>query len=168
MLLYHPVHDPYHAAYRALRLLVASETGSLQTLVLRILDYYLLFPAEVEHIQMPMQLRSWKLAFRSRRNKYFSTVSKHSVFRQLAGPQEVGTRLLASRGLITVSSSENRHMALHREAMPLSLLASIIVANEQDADLILFLTDNLAKIEVSGPMGLKKRTGLAEHRYDIA
>lgn len=166
MILYHPVHDPFHAAFRLLRLLIATESQSIELLKLRILDYYLIFPAEIEGIQMPSNIRTWKIAFRSHRNKYFSTVSKHVVFRQLTGAQEMGVRLVASRNLIETSHVNGiQSISARMGVLPPQLLASLTRANANEDQLVQFLSVHLAGLDLTD---LKRRTGLAEYRYDIA
>lgn len=167
MLIYHPIHDPYHASFRFLRILSACDSQNLDYLSLRILDFYLLFPAEIEHIVMPAQLRSWKLKFKNYRNRYYSSISKHSVFRQLSGSQQIACRLLSSREIIDISGNDSEIIDIDLSRLPLSLTVAISEANDAEEQLVQFLSQGLAEIELLGPMGLKKRTGLAEYKYDI-
>lgn len=151
-----------------LRLLLAHPDHAIPHIALRILDFYLLFPAEIEDIQMPAALRTWKTMFRSHQNKYFSNVSKHSVFRQLAGPQVLGLRLLQSRGLISDIAGDANPISAHVEEIPSGLADMLRRVDDSERQLINFLARDLGATELNGQMGLKKRTGLAEFRYDIA
>ena len=166
MLRYHPAHDPQHAAFRCLRLLLARPDKRLHTLALRILDFFLLFPAELESIRMPAQWRSFKTAFRAHANKYFSTVSKHSVFHQMHDPQTVAFQLLVSRNLILPERFGEDEAVLIKENMPPALRERAVERNEHDSELIDFLVNKIGTLPLLGEDGLKHRTGLVEYRYD--
>ena len=166
MLRYHPAHDPQHAAFRCLRLLLAQSDHKFHTLALRILDFFLLFPAELEGIRMPAQWRNLKIAFRAHANKYFSAVSKHSVFHQMYNPQTAGFQLLISRSLIVAERFSKDNIDLVLEKVPRVLRKRIAEKNVGDSQLIDFLVNKIGGLPLLGEDGLKHRTGLIEYRYD--
>ena len=163
MLRYHPVHDPHHAAFRFLRLLVERPERKLEALKLRILDFYLLFPAEIESIQFPNQIRRWKTRFRAESNKYFSTVSRFSVFHQMQEPQEFALLSLEAREVVNCSDD---YISLNLGNVPSDIEKKARRRNEEQEDLVYFLVEHLADFELHGNDGLKRRTGLAEFKYD--
>ncbi|MEE9131644.1 MAG: ABC-three component system middle component 5 [Phycisphaerales bacterium] len=143
------------------------EERRAHVLTIRILDFFLLFPAEIETTMiMPAQWRSWKSRFRAFRNKYFGSVSPQSVFMQMSGPQVEGLRLLVSRRLIDPEEFQSDIVALIAETLPPSLAASIESRNSEETELVEFLVSKLATLELRGLGGLKQRTGLVEYRYD--
>ena len=164
MIRYHPVHVPHHTAFRLLRLLVSLNSQHSATSLLRILDYYLLFPAEIERIQFPEEWRTqWKLHFRNYANKYYSTVSSYSVFRQLSEPQSVAFSLLHSSGITVNTVGKPDHISLSTESVPEEISKQILLRNSEDENLMEFLTSYLGTLDMHE---IKKRTGLMEYRYD--
>lgn len=169
MLQYHPVHDPYHTAYRFLRLLIAIDEDAVSYQKLCILDYYLLFPSEIESIKFQAEwVREWKRKFRDRKNPYFGGASKYSVFRQLNVAQEAASRLLTSCGILGYVDSSDDEVSIILSNVPIEVLSEVNQSNEGDRSLMVFLTSHLASLRLYGPSGLKMRTGLMEYRYDPA
>ena len=54
MLIYHPLYDAYHCVFRLLLIIERLENVPVATV--RLLDFYVLFPARVAKIRLPAEL----------------------------------------------------------------------------------------------------------------
>jgi len=70
MLLYHPAFDTYHSAFRLLLLLWNSGGQDVPFARLRILDFYVLFPAELENMIFPQSIIGQKKKWKHLRSRY--------------------------------------------------------------------------------------------------
>lgn len=166
MIAYHPAFDPYHTAFRIVRLLVAQESalGEAHT---RILDFHLVFPEAVQHITLPQALVRWRRYSRKLTNQYWFNGERWMVFARMKPIFDAAVGLLYSssvidrdlfkQGLLRTSDTQPNTAAL---------LDAAREQNERDKELINFLVNSLGRIKLTGPDGLKDRTGLLEFKYD--
>ena len=166
MLTYHPALDAYHAAFRTL-LLVRFDIGrEFPEDTLRILDFYLTFPALIEDITLPQNLRRWKRRFSSQKNPYHYPAIPSAVFAQITPIHEHAVRTLAARELLDPEAAKAGTLVSTDRSLPDQLSARLRSRTEESSELLGFLTGDLASIPLYGPRGLKDRTKLLEYRYD--
>lgn len=169
MLIYHPAFDAYHCVYRMLVI-----TGALPTLEfakLRILDYYMCFPAELASIQLPQEHTEIRRVARAIKNEYRGPVSAARTFRDMEPIQHAAARLLAASGVFDPRQLESGTVSRTGSALPDGLLRaqdSEPASSGLAATASQYVLHRLSSLPLSGPGGLKHRTGLMEHRYDVA
>jgi hypothetical protein len=167
MLLYHPAYDLYHCIFRILRLSAALPTGEYDFLRIRILDFYLLFPAELGEVSFPRQATRYKKPFAAMRNSYNAIEDPFRIFSTLEPYQVAAAKCLASYGLISNAALESgKFVRISEVAVPNDLRDEISRSNSDQSDLIELLTGPFREIGLFGKSGLKARTSLFEHRYD--
>jgi len=83
MLLYHPAFDTYHSAFRLLLLMWNSGDRETHYARLRILDFYLLFPAELESMSFPRNMIREKSRWKKLRSRYNQITDPRRVFDEL-------------------------------------------------------------------------------------
>ncbi|RUX02691.1 hypothetical protein EOA30_17585 [Mesorhizobium sp. M8A.F.Ca.ET.059.01.1.1] len=165
---YQPAFDPYHSAYRILRLLSAvKKNGRLPIDKIRLVDYYLLFPFRAEAIRLKREHRKYKAIAKEYEHQrpYSELPDDKTLFDRMAPMQEAAFETLAKAGLLSQEALNSGWIEAGAKPPP-SLEARIAAANETDASLISFLELLLVDYELLGPDGLKARTQLLEHRYD--
>ena len=81
MLIYHPAFDAYHCVYRMTML--TQKVKELEYSKLRILDFYLCFPAEIAKIELPKDLQKIRAVAKVATNKFRGPVSSLRTFRDL-------------------------------------------------------------------------------------
>ncbi|MFD1711896.1 hypothetical protein FVQ98_05940 [Ottowia sp. GY511] len=152
-------------------MLVATNTLSeLELAKLRILDYYLSFPAEVAHIQLPREYMRIKKVASSIKNEYRGPVNGRMAFRDMELIQNSAARLLAASEVFDPKRLESGIVLRTSKNLPdtLSELKSNSPgSNEAHTEVLNFILDKLGKMQLTGPGGIKQRTGLMEHRYDV-
>lgn len=170
MLTYHPALDPYHTALRILTILSRTKANSLPQEMIRILDFYLLFPNFISSIRFPRDLSKWRKPMTIEENPYFASGNPHLLFQHLRPVQDSAFNLLTSKGIIEVkdprtSAGEVNLIKLNSEVEQVLNSQS---SNDQSELVLKFITEHLALLPLTGKDGLKNRSGLMESRYDAA
>lgn len=166
MLIYHPAFDAYHCIFRMLS--ITSILPDLEFGKLRILDFYLCFPAEIAAIQLPKNHTGVKKIAKAAKNIYRGPVSGFRTFRDMEAIQIVGCRMLAISGLIDANRLEQGSVVRTSSDLPQTLSDAFKTAQQEHGELVNYITNEMSKIPLSGDGGLKQRTGLMEYRYDAA
>lgn len=169
MLIYHPAFDAYHCVFRML--VVTGAVPTLELAKLRILDYYLCFPAEVASIQLPQEHTEIRRVARSLKNDYRGPVSAARTFRDMEPIQHAAARLLAASGVFDSQQLELGMISRAAGELPGDLSRSQVLepaSSGPTAALSHYVLHKLSGLPLAGPGGLKQRTGLMEHRYDVA
>ena len=168
MLTYHPALDPFHAAFRAVRLLSYRPDVALHRDELRLFDFYLLFPSTLADMMLPRDLASHRSAFRARTNRYWFSGEPLLVFNKIAAIQQQGLALLRGAAYVEAAENAQDYFRITLTALRSPLLPSAQQANARDENVVAFLLTGLHSLSPFGPKGLKARSGLMEYRYDPA
>lgn len=169
MLIYHPAFDAYHCVFRML--VVSGVVPTLELAKLRILDYYMCFPAEVALIQLPQEHTEIRKVAKTIKNEYRGPVSAHRTFRDMEPIQHAAVRLLAASGVFESRQLELGTVSRTHNALPDDLLRAQALEPATSGPVAAvsnYVLHKLSSLTLSGPGGLKQRTGLMEHRYDVA
>ena len=169
MLIYHPAFDAYHCVFRML--VISGVVPTLELAKLRILDYYMCFPAEVALIQLPQEHTEIRKVARTIKNEYRGPVSAHRTFRDMEPIQHAAARLLAASGVFDSRQLELGIVSRTDKVLPDDLLQAQTLEPTNAgpaAEVSNYVLHKLSSLPLSGPSGLKQRTGLMEHRYDVA
>lgn len=166
MLIYHPAFDINYARLRIIQLIDGLRDKEVPFDLLRILDFYFLFPHLLADVKLTKGLLRTKREFGKLANKYNGVPAPKILIRQMEGIHETAIRALQSSNLVELPSSD---MALVRRSsitLPDDLKTVIADQPEQERELAKILSGEVATIPLNGPDGLKARTGLLEYRYD--
>lgn len=166
MLVYHPAYDAYHCVFRSL--LITSRVKVIETAKLRILDFFLCFPAEIQKVRLPREHSEARRLAQRMANQYHGPVSMHQAFRDMEHIQLAAFRTLAASRLIVPNELETGLVRRTEIEVPEELHAILAQASTANRTLVDYLVNNLGQIQLLGVDGLKHRTGLMEHRYDVA
>lgn len=162
MLIYHPALDPYHCVFRMLQVLAYAPERQYDKRVLRILDFYAVFPHLISNIRLPREHTKWKRHFSGLENPYWFSGEPTLVFAQMEPLQETAQNLLYAQGLADPSMYPDYVKLVIEGFRRLTLPAS----KSMSGTLLEFLVTVLGKIPFHGYGGLKDRTRLLEYRYD--
>lgn len=166
MLIYHPAFDAYHCVFRMLTLIQQSNEIDLE--MLRLCDFYLVFPSEIEKIRLPKELTHGRNIAKAASNLYRNPINTKQTFRDMSEIQVAALRNIAASGLISLDLYE-RGLAKKNSSHILSneLSEKINSFLESNIEIFNFIINSFMKFPLHGINGLKDRTGLLEHRYDI-
>lgn len=168
-LAYQPALDPFHTIFRLLRLRpVVAAAGRLYRAHLRLLDFYLVFPFRIDSIRLLPKHRGYR-----RLASVYATAKPYGeqpddvvIFGRMEPIQAVGLETLASYRILDEAELQADIVVPTGADIPRDLSERVGSANANDEALIDFLRVLAIEYPLSGPNGLKARTGLLEYRYD--
>jgi hypothetical protein len=168
---FQPAFDPLHAIFRILRLLeVVKNVGTVHRDLLRIMDFYLLFPYRIGEIRLAPTHRPLKrLATAYASTKPYGEQPDREVIFQRMEPMHIAALdTLASHEYISRDDWNRNIVRPTDKALPNDLRDRVLSLNKQQSDLMDFMKLLATSYQLSGTDGLKSRTGLMEFRYDAA
>ncbi len=166
MLIYHPAFDINHARLRIIELVEYAGRKDIAFDLLRILDFYLLFPHLLADVRLSRGMTRIKRDLAARRNKYNDVPSPKTLIRQMEGIHEAAIRALETSGLVEVPNEQLLTIRRTGTPLPSKLIQIFAEQPDEERDLVKLLTTEVIQIPLNGPDGLKARTGLLEYRYD--
>lgn len=164
MLIYHPAFDAYHCVYRMLML--TQKVNELEYSKLRILDFYLCFPAEIANIELPKDLQKMRAVAKVAINKFRGPVSSLRTFHDLEQIQNSATRLLAASDVFDSKKLDEGIISRTSRVLPTEFNKAMSIQLKQVGTLFDFVLTQLSALPLQGDGGLKQRSGLMEYRYD--
>lgn len=165
MLVYHPAYDAYHCVFRTL--LITNHLKIIEVPKLRILDFFLCFPAEIKRVRLPVTHREGRQISRNTANPYRGPTNMNQAFHNMEHIQLAAYRTLAASGLIVANELESGLIRRTQAEVPTELQDMLVKAEQNSEPVFTYLVDKFGQIELLGVDGLKHRTGLMEHRYDV-
>lgn len=162
MLIYHPAFDAYHCVYRMTML--TKKINELEYSKMRILDFYLCFPAEIAKIELPGDLKKIRAVAKVAANKFRGPVSSLRTFHDLEQIQNSAARLLAASDFFDSKKFEEGIISRTNRTLPTEFNKA--TSDPSASELIDFVLTQLSSLPLQGDGGLKQRSGLMEHRYD--
>lgn len=166
MLIYHPAFDAYHCIFRML--MIAEAVQDLEVEKAQILDFYLMFPAAVSKIRLPVEIKEARKHANLLSNIYHDPINVATTFRDMEQIQLAALKCIAASELIDVQKLEKGLVARTSQVIPVEIgkkIAEFIEKRQPVAGIVL---KSLALLPLRGDNGLKHRTELMEYRYDIA
>lgn len=167
MLIYHPAFDIYHGVFRLLRILAIAPKQQFEIERIRILDFYILFPNELNKFRFPADFKNRRKNFNSE-NSYQRINDPKRIFYRLEQYQICALRCLVARQFIDPNMFSEGRVMRTQKPLPSGLNEAVINANKTTQPLVDFFAESLLKIDLYGSGGLKGRSDLFEYRYDVA
>jgi len=168
MLTYHPIFDSHHCFFRVAALLYYSNKAAHEIDRIRIIDFYMSSPAALKSFKFPQEFRKSRKLFSDKINHYNDIPNQRSLFYELKPIQDAVFDQMLSIGVIDLTAFKAGSVALAKQVMPDELVSIIRDGESIDFDIITFAIDALIEIPLLGLNGLKHRSGLMDHRYDLA
>lgn len=165
MLIYHPAFDAYHCVFRMLALI--DSLPDIEIDMLRLCDFYLVFPSEIERIRLPAELSHGRKIAKSLSNIYRNPINANQAFRDMSEIQLAALRNIAASGLIDIDCYE-RGIIRKNASRKISehVVRRVEIYFKGHPELADFILKSFARFPLRGLNGLKHRTGLLEYRYD--
>jgi hypothetical protein len=166
MLIYNPAFDIQHAIFRVLRLLTAAPKEDFEVDRVRVLDFFMLFPEQLEALRFPSAIRKQRALFVAGYNPYRSLENPRRVFFELEPFQISALHCLVAYELVDGEKFKAGFVTRTQKDIPPALVAAIDKRNSESKVLVDLLSVEFAKLPFFGEGGLKQRSNLAEIRYD--
>lgn len=170
MLIYDPALDPYHTAVRILSIAASSAKRPIDLTIdaARIADYYLVYPSKLTDFRFPSEFRSIRAAVKEAQNPYRYVAGNRAAFERMRPIFFSALSGLGAAGLVDVTDLKRGILSLTTSVMPDALAAAVSRFQERQNTVGKFILSDLLAMPVSGENGLKHRSCLIEHRYDLA
>lgn len=166
MLIYNPAFDIQHAIFRVLRLLTASPKEDFEVDKIRVLDFFLLFPEQLEALRFPSAIKKQRSLFVAGYNPYRSLENPRRIFFELEPFQIAAIHCLAACGLADNEKLKAGFVTRTDKPIPSVLATAIEQRNTESKVLVDLLSVEFAKLSFFGEGGLKERSNLLDVRYD--
>ncbi len=165
MLIYSPAYDLYHTMFRILQITEKSE-HVMEVDKLRILDFYLAFPAELLEIQSFRGFNKYRKYLKAEKNQYERVIDRKRLFFKMEQIQISALKALVSYSLLDASEFKNGKVKRTEKPLTEQLAARIQEEFKTNQNLLTLITGPLASLDLYGHLGLKVRTNLIEFKYD--
>lgn len=169
MLIYEPALDPFHSAVRILAIAQNSAELGLQVTIdaVRIADHYLSYPSALNQFRFPSELRSIRKLLRGTENPYRTNGGK-AVFERIHPIFSTALSSLSAQGYIDCEALKQGVIIASELDSSSDLSVSINRFRQRQTEIGKFVLNSLLSIPANGAGGLKDRSGLIEHKYDVA
>jgi hypothetical protein len=169
MLIYDPALDPYHTVVRILTLAKSASNieNELTIDAARIADYFLVYPAKMLAFRMPLEHRHIRTAAKMLENPYRHAAGMKTSFERMRSIFFAALSGVAAAGLIDIESLKRGVISLSATPIPVDLDAAIQRFEARQNSVGKFVLGYLITMNPNGQNGLKHRSSLIEHRYDI-
>jgi hypothetical protein len=168
---YEPAYDVFHCTFRMLRLRSFIDASARKPKeYYRILDFFMLFPEQLSHVRFKNEHRRLRSQVKSigTRPSYGRKPESLLLLDRMRPFQEAAMRALAERSFIEREAFDDGWFTKTRKPLPRELEFRVLERNTNEKDLISILRMLLEQYDLNGEGGLKARTGLMDHTYDIA
>lgn len=166
MLIYNPAFDLHHGVFRMLQILVASPGVEFEVSKLRLLDFLLLFPEQMDKIRFPAESRQKRSLFTREDNPYRNIENPYRLFVELAPFQEQALHALGAHELIDLAKLKQDFVVRTAKPLPPGLEKAVADRNTQTHHLIDVISRDLGRLPLFGANGLKDRTEFLSTRHD--
>lgn len=165
MLIYNQAYDLYHTMFRILQITEKTEEP-LEVDKLRILDFYLAFPAELLEIRSFSVFKKYEKYLNAESNKYERILDRKRLFIKMEHIQISAIKALISYDILDSKEFKNGKIKRTNILLSKKLEIRLKEANDKNSNLITLITGPLASMNLYGHLGLKVRTNLIEFKYD--
>lgn len=163
---FYPQSDVYHTAFRAIA--VAKRAGPLAIDAYRIFDYFILNPFELSIVRNRGSAHKQLAASFEGERPYKWKAEPASVLLQMIDYQSMAISTLLQRSILDAENYKIGNIALSTSYVPNEDFRSSLEKFIAGRDRIFLMLESLTeKYGLNGEGGLKERTGLIDHRYDV-
>lgn len=169
MLIYDPALDPYHTSIRLLTIARAAQIIKKEITLdtVRIADYFLVYPTKLLSFRMPQDHIQIRAAAKLLENPYRHAAGMKTSFERMRPIFFATLSGLAAAELIDVNDLKRGVLSLSASPQPQDLEAAVQRFEIRQNTVGKFVLKKLVAMNPNGQNGLKHRSGLLEHRYDI-
>ena len=169
MLIYDPALDPYHSAVRILSIATSATKNQIKLSIdaVRIADYFLVYPYQMINFRFPKEFRSMRVAVKETENPYRHAAGSHSAFERMRPIFFASLSGLVAADLIDGTELKHGVIKLNTTEIPTDLAEAVNRFQVRQSPVGKFVLSDLINMPTNGDEGLKHRSGLIEHKYDI-
>jgi hypothetical protein len=141
---------------------------SIDLQLLRVLDFFVIFPHFLKSISFPRGMGMPKKLLQSIPDPYENVLNRHRVMNDLGGIQDSAIHYLVAKGLLDRDLYEGNILKRTDLSMPGEITKNLYDNSVLDEPWFVYLMTKFHQIDFFGDKGMKFRTNLMEYRYDIS
>ncbi len=167
MLIYHPMKDPFNCIYRVLCILQDLKMQNVPYDLIKILDFYVVFPHLLKDIKLPRELIKYRSVLKEVPLPYENLPDARQLMFDISIIQDQAINSMVAKGVFIKNDFISGNLNLRDTYIKRREIVELITkAKFRETSWYKILIDDLSKIPLLGGSGLKNRTGLMEYRYD--
>lgn len=151
-----------------LQILSAAPGEPFEVMKIRLLDFLLLYPEQLEKIRIPAELKGKRSLLAQEESPYRRVENPHRLFIELAPYQYQALYALAARELIDPQRLKDEYVVRTPVPLPTDLVQAITHRNTEAPHLLDIVSRDLARLPLFGINGLKDRTKFLSTRHDAS
>lgn len=170
-LTYNAAFDSYHTIFRIFRSRLSVLTGDDYALeTVRIVDFFLMFPYKLQNFSFKTEHLHFRAISKKfeRLKPYGDQPIDWTIFSRMEEIQRASLSTLSEEGFIEADAFLDGRVKFSDKEIPSSLFPRLEKLAEEDKDFLDALRTLVSDYSLTGASGLKRRSGLLEHRYDAA
>lgn len=167
MLIYHPMKDPFNCVYRVLCLLQDLKVQNVPYDLIKILDFYVVFPHLLKDIKLPKELIKYRPVLKEVKPPYENLPDAKQLMFDISIIQDQAINSMVAKGIFIKNDFISGNLNLRNTYIKRKEIVELIAKSKfRETSWYKILVNDLSKIPLLGSNGLKNRTGLMEYRYD--
>ena len=168
MLIYDPALDPSHYIFRLLKIIHNAIDTEIEIDKYRIVDFYLLFPVALAKFRFPggapTEIRR---TLKALENRYTGILSPQLHFQKNGMLQIAAISHLSSLGILDNDRLKSRMLKRTKKSLPEEINQKLTKTINNKSEIETFILSVVLQLPLLGDGGLKARSGLLEHKYDV-
>ena len=170
MITYNPAFDLYHTIFRMAHILEKmNEQKAVEIDRVRIWDFYLLYPVQLNHVSLKIdetEIRQARKLLKLKETSYDYKGDIRKLFEWIKPFQVSALRCLVSCGILDKDEFENGSVKVADNGKLNAFVEAAGDVNVHEKNILKFLNFLFGGMPLTGAYGMKYRTNLLESKYD--
>ena len=170
MITYNPAFDLYHSIFRMAHILMKMDDGKpLEIDRVRIWDFYMLYPVQLNHVSLKMnesEIRDARKLLKLKETPYDYKGDIRKLFGWIKPFQISALGCLVSCGILSKEEFEAGNVLVSNTAQLKAFVERSGNLSVQENNILNFLNFLFGGMSLTGVYGMKYRTKLLESKYD--
>ena len=170
MITYNPAFDLYHSIYRMAHIIQKMDEGkSLEVDRVRIWDFYMLYPVQLNHVSLKQdesEIREARKLLKLKETSFDYKGDIRKLFEWIKPFQVSALGCLVSCGILNKEEFETGNVLVSNPEKLKAFVESAGELSVPESNILNFLSFFFGGMSLTGVYGMKYRTKLLESKYD--
>lgn len=170
MITYNPAFDPYHSIFRMVHILLKMDVKKpVEIDRVRIWDFYLLYPVQLNHVSLKLEeteIREARKLLKLKETSYDYKGDIRKLFEWIKPFQVSALGCLVSCGILDRDEFETGYVEVISPERLQTFVDKVGDVSVRESNILKFLSFLFGDMPLTGVYGMKYRTKLLESKYD--
>ena len=170
MITYNPAFDLYHSIFRMAHILLKmDEPHPMEIDRVRIWDFYMLYPVQLNHVKVKLEekeIREARKLLKLKETSYDYKGDVRKLFEWIKPFQVSALGCLVSCGILNVNEFEAGRVQVANRGRLSAFVEKAGSISVRESNLLNFISFFFSGMSLTGVYGMKDRTKLLESKYD--